>query len=132
MPPIPNLLAADTADHGALHDFFHSGASGLLLEGVRLSAAGLLLGWLAGVMYAVYLLFAKSLRGLHVRSTPVVFAQSAFTALAMVVPGLLAVGAAHYEYAGTDLDPVFRQYLETTDIPVLELRRRGGELEAFG
>ena len=53
---------------------------GLLLEGVKLSAAGLLCAWGAGVMYAVYLLFAKSLRGLGVRSTPVVFAQSAFTA----------------------------------------------------
>ena len=37
---------------------------GLLLEGVKLSAAGLFYGWAAGVMYAVYLLFAKSLRGL--------------------------------------------------------------------
>ena len=64
---------------------------GLLLEGVKLSAAGLLYGWGAGVMYAVYLLFAKSLRGLDVRSTPVVFAQSAFTAAVMLVPGLLAV-----------------------------------------
>ena len=76
---------------------------GLLLEGVRLSAAGLLCGWAAGVMYAVYLLFAKSLRGLDVRSTPVVFAQSAFTAAVMLVPGLLAVGAAQYHYTGVDL-----------------------------
>ena len=38
---------------------------GLLLEGVKLSAAGLFSGWAAGVMYAVYLLFAKSLRGLR-------------------------------------------------------------------
>ena len=67
---------------------------GLLLEGVKLSAAGLFYGWAAGVMYAVYLLFAKSLRGLHVRSTAVVFTQSAFTAAVMLVPGLLAVGAA--------------------------------------
>jgi len=70
---------------------------GLLLEGVKLCA------WGAGVMYAVYLLFAKSLRGLNVRSTPVVFAQSAFTAAVMLVPGLLAVSAAHYHYAGVDL-----------------------------
>ena len=76
---------------------------GLLLEGVKLSAAGLLCAWGAGVMYAVYLLFAKSLRGLNVRSTPVVFAQSAFTAAVMLVPGLLAVSAAHYHYAGVDL-----------------------------
>jgi drug/metabolite transporter (DMT)-like permease len=76
---------------------------GLLLEGVRLSAAGLFFGWAAGVMYAVYLLFAKSLRGLNVRSTPVVFAQSAFTALVMLAPGLVAVNAAHYEFAGIDL-----------------------------
>ncbi len=41
-------------------------------------------GWAAGAMYAVYLLFAKSLRTLHVRSTAVVFAQSAFTAVVML------------------------------------------------
>jgi drug/metabolite transporter (DMT)-like permease len=76
---------------------------GLLLEGVKLSAPGLFCGWAAGVMYAVYLLFAKSLRGLHVRSTPVVFAQSAFTAAVMLVPGVLAVGAAHYSFSGVDL-----------------------------
>ena len=76
---------------------------GLLLEGVKLSAAGLFCGWAAGVMYAVYLLFAKSLRGLNVRSTPVVFTQSAFTAAVMLVPGLLAVSAAHYHYTGIDL-----------------------------
>jgi drug/metabolite transporter (DMT)-like permease len=76
---------------------------GLLLEGVRLSAAGLACGWGAGVTYALYLLFAKALRGRHVSSTPVVFAQSAFTAAVMLVPGLLAVSAAHYHYAGTDV-----------------------------
>ena len=76
---------------------------GLALEGVRLSAAGLFFAWAAGVMYAVYLLFAKSLRALHVRSTPVVFTQSAFTALVMLVPGLLAVNAMHYEYTGIDV-----------------------------
>lgn len=76
---------------------------GLVLEGVKLSATGLLCGWAAGVMYAVYLLFAKSLRALHVRSTPVVFTQSAFTALVMLAPGLLAVNAADYRYTGTDL-----------------------------
>ncbi len=76
---------------------------GLVLDGVKLSAPGLFCGWGAGVMYAVYLLFAKSLRGLRVRSTPVVFAQSAFTAAVMLVPGLLAVGAAHYSYTGVDL-----------------------------
>ena len=76
---------------------------GLLLEGVKLSAAGLVCGWAAGVMYAVYLLFAKSLRGLDVRSTPVVFTQSAFTAAVMLVPGLLAVNAVHYQYTGIDL-----------------------------
>jgi drug/metabolite transporter (DMT)-like permease len=76
---------------------------GLLLEGVKLSSTGLLCAWGAGVSYAVYLLFAKSLRGLGVRSTPVVFAQSAFTALVMLVPGLLAVNAVHYEYTGVDL-----------------------------
>lgn len=76
---------------------------GLLLEGVRLSVAGLLCAWGAGVLYAVYLLFAKSLRGLKVRSTAVVFTQSAFTAAVMLVPGLLAVRAVHYEYSGIDL-----------------------------
>ncbi len=76
---------------------------GLLPEGAELSASGLLFGWAAGVMYAVYLLFAKSLRGLNVRSTPVVFTQSAFTAVMMLVPGLLAVGAADYHYVGIDL-----------------------------
>ena len=76
---------------------------GLLLEGVKLSAAGLFFGWAAGVMYAVYLLFAKSLRGLNVRSTAVVFTQSAFTAAVMLVPGLLAVSAADYHYTGVDL-----------------------------
>ncbi len=76
---------------------------GLLLEGAGLSAAGLFYGWAAGVMYAVYLLFAKSLRGLAVRSTPVVFAQSAFTALVMLGPGLLAVNAVNYQFSGIDL-----------------------------
>jgi drug/metabolite transporter (DMT)-like permease len=76
---------------------------GLLLEGVKLSASGLFYAWAAGVMYAVYLLFAKSLRGLHVRSTPVVFTQSAFTALVMLLPGLLAIDAAHYRFTGIDL-----------------------------
>jgi drug/metabolite transporter (DMT)-like permease len=76
---------------------------GLLLEGAKLSAVGLFYGWGAGVMYAVYLLFAKSLRGRHVRSTAVVFTQSAFTAAVMLVPGLLAVSVAHYHYSGVDL-----------------------------
>ena len=76
---------------------------GLLLEGTKLSAAGLFYGWAAGVLYAVYLLFAKSLRGRHVRSTAVVFTQSAFTAAVMLVPGLLAVGAAHYHFTRADL-----------------------------
>ncbi len=76
---------------------------GLLLPGTRLSAGGLLCGWAAGVMYTVYLLFAKSLRSRQVRSTAVVFAQSAFTAAVMLVPGLLAVSAARYHYSGRDL-----------------------------
>jgi drug/metabolite transporter (DMT)-like permease len=76
---------------------------GLVLDSVRLSPPGLFFAWAAGVMYAVYLLFAKSLRGLRVRSTPVVFAQSAFTAAVMLVPGLLAVGAAHYTFTGSDV-----------------------------
>ena len=76
---------------------------GLILDGVKLSVPGLLCAWGAGVMYTVYLLFAKSLRSLHVRSTAVVFAQSAFTAAVMLAPGLLAVSAAHYHYTGVDL-----------------------------
>jgi drug/metabolite transporter (DMT)-like permease len=76
---------------------------GLLLEGTKLSATGLFYGWAAGAMYAVYLLFAKNLRGRHVRSTAVVFTQSAFTAAVMLVPGFLAVSAAHYHYSGVDL-----------------------------
>jgi drug/metabolite transporter (DMT)-like permease len=76
---------------------------GLLLEGAKLSAPGLLCGWGAGVMYAIYLLLAKSLRARGVRSTPVVFAQSAFTAAVMLVPGLLAVSAAHYTFTASDL-----------------------------
>jgi drug/metabolite transporter (DMT)-like permease len=76
---------------------------GLLLEGTKLSAVGLFCGWASGAMYAVYLLFAKSLRGRHVRSTAVVFTQSAFTAAVMLVPGLMAVSAAHYHFSGIDL-----------------------------
>jgi drug/metabolite transporter (DMT)-like permease len=76
---------------------------GLVLEGVNLSATGLFYAWVAGAMYAVYLLFAKSLRGLRVRSTPVVFTQSAFTAVVMLVPGLLAAGAAQYRLSWVDL-----------------------------
>jgi len=77
---------------------------GLLLEGGdKLTVAGLLYAWGAGLMYAVYLLIAKSLRGRDVRSTAVVFAQSAFTAAVMLVPGLLAVSAANYHFTGVDL-----------------------------
>jgi drug/metabolite transporter (DMT)-like permease len=76
---------------------------GLLLEGMDLTPKGLSCAVGAGIMYALYLLFAKSLRTRHVRSTAVVFAQSAFTALVMLVPGLLAVSAAHYVYDGRDL-----------------------------
>lgn len=76
---------------------------GLLLDGIRLSASGLLCGWAAGVMYAVCLLLAKSLRSLHVRSTPVVFSQSTFTAAVMLVPGLLAVNAVQYQWTGIDI-----------------------------
>lgn len=76
---------------------------GLLLSGLKLSASGLLYGWLAGVMYAVYLLLAKSLRGLRVRSIAVVFTQSLFTAAVMLAPGLLAVAGAHYRFTTRDL-----------------------------
>jgi drug/metabolite transporter (DMT)-like permease len=76
---------------------------GLLLEGAKLSVPGLLCAWGAGIMYAIYLLLAKSLRARGVRSTPVVFAQSVFTAAVMLVPGLLAVSAAHYTFTASDL-----------------------------
>jgi drug/metabolite transporter (DMT)-like permease len=76
---------------------------GLLLEGAKLSLPGLLCAWGAGIMYAVYLLLAKSLRARGVRSTPVVFAQSTFTAAVMLVPGLLAVSAAQYAFTASDL-----------------------------
>jgi len=76
---------------------------GLLLEGAKLSAAGLLCAWGAGVMYAAYLLLAKSLRVRRVRSTAVVFVQSAFTAAVMLGPGLLAVTAAQYSYTLPDV-----------------------------
>ena len=54
-------------------------------------------------MYTVYLLFAKSLRTLRVRSTAVVFAQSTFTAAVMLVPGLVAVAGADYSFSAGDL-----------------------------
>jgi drug/metabolite transporter (DMT)-like permease len=76
---------------------------GLLLQGMELSGSGLLFGWLAGVMYTAYLLIAKSLRNLHVRSTAVVFTQSAFTAAVMLTPGLLAVAGAGYGFTAGDL-----------------------------
>ncbi len=76
---------------------------GLLLEGAKLSLPGLLCGWGAGAAYTVYLLLGKSLRARHVRSTPVVFAESTITALAMLVPGVLAVSATGYVFTGTDL-----------------------------
>ena len=76
---------------------------GLLLEGARLSAGGLLFAWLAGVMYAVYLLFAKSLRARGVRSTAVVTVQSAVVAAVLLGPGLLSVGRAGYAWSGRDV-----------------------------
>ncbi len=76
---------------------------GLVFEEVRLSVAGLFCGWLAGVLYTVYLLVAKSLRNLRVRSTAVVFSQSAFIAVLMLVPGVVAVSSAHYRFTGVDL-----------------------------
>lgn len=76
---------------------------GLVLEGAKLSALGLFYGWLAGIGYAAYLLIAKTLRTLNVRSTAVVFSQSTFTAAAVFIPGLLAVSSSHYAFTGTDL-----------------------------
>jgi drug/metabolite transporter (DMT)-like permease len=76
---------------------------GLVLEGVRLSGTGLLCAWLAGVSYMVYLLFAKSLRNMRVRSAAVVFAQSVFVGAVMLAPGLLAVAGAGYRFSWTDL-----------------------------
>lgn len=76
---------------------------GLLLEGARLSASGLFFAWLAGVMYAVYLLFAKGLRARGVRSTAVVTVQSAVVAAVLLVPGLLSLAAAGYVWSGRDV-----------------------------
>lgn len=76
---------------------------GLVLKGMQLSMPGLLYAWLAGVMYMVYLLFAKSLRNLRVRSTAVVLAQSVFVGAVMLAPGLFAAAAAHYHVTGRDL-----------------------------
>jgi len=61
------------------------------LAEARLSVAGLLYAQGAGVMYAVYLLFAKSLQRRHVPSTAVVFVQSAFTTLVVLPLGLYEV-----------------------------------------
>ena len=33
MPHLPALLANSSEEHGAVYDFFHSGAIGILLEG---------------------------------------------------------------------------------------------------
>jgi drug/metabolite transporter (DMT)-like permease len=60
------------------------------LAEARLSTLGLF-AWGAGVMYAVYLLFAKSLQRRHVPSTAIVFVQSAFTALVVLPLGLYEV-----------------------------------------
>lgn len=76
---------------------------GLVLEHVRISGMGLFCGWLAGVMYAFYLLFAKGLRVLQVRSTAVVCTQCTFAALVMLVPGVLAVRSAAYVFSSHDL-----------------------------
>ncbi len=72
------------------------------LAGARLSALGLFYAWGAGVMYAVYLLFAKSLRRRHVPSTAVVFAQSAFTALVVLPLGLYEI-VGRYTPTASDL-----------------------------
>jgi len=61
------------------------------LAEARLSTLGLLYAWGAGVMYAVYLLFAKSLQRRRVPSTAIVFVQSAFTALVVLPLGLYEV-----------------------------------------
>jgi len=72
------------------------------LAEARLSLLGLLYAWGAGVLYAVYLLFGKSLQRRHVPSTAVVFAQSAFTTLAVLPLGLYEV-VGRYTPTATDL-----------------------------
>lgn len=66
------------------------------------SSAGLFFSWAAGVMYTVYLLFAKSLRTRRASSTAVVFVQSAFTAVVLLPLGLYEV-VGRYTPTGTDL-----------------------------
>jgi DME family drug/metabolite transporter len=72
------------------------------LAEARLSTLGLLYAWGAGVMYAVYLLFAKSLQRRRVPSTAIVFVQSAFTALVVLPLGLYEV-VGRYTPTTTDL-----------------------------
>lgn len=72
------------------------------LAGARLSVAGLLYAWGAGVMYAVYLLFGKSLQRRCVPSTAIVFVQSAFTTLAVLPLGLYEV-VGRYSFTATDV-----------------------------
>lgn len=76
---------------------------GLVLADTRVSAFGLLCGWAAGVMYAAYLMFGKSLRARRVPSTAVVFGQTTLAAAVLLVPGLLAVSGAHYRFSGRDV-----------------------------
>jgi drug/metabolite transporter (DMT)-like permease len=70
--------------------------------GAHLSAAGLLYAIGAGLMYAVYLLFAKTLRNNHVSSTSIVCVQSAFTAV-VLLPLALAQTVGHYSLTSRDL-----------------------------
>ena len=72
------------------------------LAEAQLSTLGLLYAWGAGVMYAVYLLFAKSLQRRRVPSTAIVFVQSAFTALVVLPLGLYEV-VGRYTPTATDL-----------------------------
>jgi DME family drug/metabolite transporter len=75
---------------------------GVLDRGAHLSALGLSYAVGAGVMYAVYLLIAKTLRNDHVNATSVVFVQSVFTAFAILPLGL-AQTLGRYSLTGRDV-----------------------------
>ena len=64
---------------------------GLIGEGLQLTAAGVVYGVIAGLMYAVYLMVGKQLRDRHVHSTTIVFAMCAVATVVMLL--LMAFGA---------------------------------------
>ena len=64
---------------------------GLIGEGLQLTAAGVVYGVIAGLMYAVYLMVGKQLRDRQVHSTTIVFAMCAVATVVMLL--LMAFGA---------------------------------------